>query len=85
MFGSSSIDMKRKVLEEILADIDDKEGMKLKPKESVMGSSGDMEEMNDNDVKGDVVDNGKGGMPEPDNDDEMSDDDLKKLLKSYVG
>lgn len=72
------MNMKRKVLEEILADIDDKEGDKLKPKMEVAEIGvGKPDAMLD--------DSAKDGMPEPDSDDEMSDDDLKTLLKSYLG
>ena len=72
------MDLKRKVLEEILADIDDKEGLRLKPKAVEMEAELEAPE--------------KEGMPEemgakgePDENEEMSDDDLKALLKHYRG
>lgn len=67
--------LKRKLLEELLCELDEKESMKLKPKEPEMPVEIEVEAKSPKDETMEMVENG--------DDEEMDDEDLKKLLKEY--
>ena len=67
--------LKEKLIAELMDEMDDKEAEKIKPKAAVVAVEKDpMEE-----PKVEVA------MNEENKDDELSDDDLKKLLREYLG
>ena len=72
MFGcSDKLDSKKRILEELMGSLDKEEGMKLKPKASMVAVS--------------VGKPKEDEMGEEDEKEEMSDEDLKRLIKQYIG
>lgn len=67
--------LKRKLLEELLCELDEKESMKLKPKEEAPVEIEIEASKSPKDETMEMVENG--------DDEEMDDEDLKKLLKEY--
>lgn len=72
--GHDKISMKRKLLEELLADLDEKESEKLKPKAAMISVEEKIEPVGEPEMVADM-----------DDDEEMDDEQLKALLKSRLG
>jgi hypothetical protein len=81
--------LKDKILDEILADLDDHESEKLRPKAAVMEISAEKPTLEDGQGDDDTRPSDADPMAalggKGDEDDELSDDDLKALLSQYRG
>lgn len=74
--------LKEKILDELMGNMDDAEGEKLKPKASMSITEIAPGSDDANESDGKKVEEMGGGLPK--GDDEMGEDDLKALLQKYL-
>lgn len=77
------MDMKKKLWEQIMGYLDGEEAMKIKPKEDMGGDSSMPKSMDADGEMEQGMGMSEGAMGE--DDDEMDDESLKSLMKSYLG